>query len=230
MRSVGVLDTPLYTVAEAARLLRVPPSTLVWWLEGRGHRGAGQSYPPVIRPEPTGSSHVTWGEYVEAGYLREYRRRHRVPLQQLRAVIDALRQEFGVPYPLAHFKPFVGPGRRLVLAIEERLEIPAELRMVTTVQGRQLLTPPADSFLERVEFAQDDPQWARRVYPAGKASSVVIDPEFNFGAPTVNGISTEVLAELVDAGEPMEEVAQDYGLALPQLRQALAYEWVQAAA
>lgn len=48
---------------------------------------------------------VTWGEFVELGYLRQYRRKE-VPFQRLRPVIEALRQEFGTPYPLAAAKPF----------------------------------------------------------------------------------------------------------------------------
>jgi hypothetical protein len=110
---------------------------------------------------------VTWGEFVEAGYLREYRRRHGVALQHLREVIHALRLEFGVPYPLAHFKPFIRPGRRLVLELERQLDVPPALRMVAVVDGQQMLTPAAESFLEGVEFADDDSQWAQRLYPAG---------------------------------------------------------------
>lgn len=228
MAVVSVLDIELYAVSEAARLLGVPASTLKWWLEGREAGDDGAGYAPVIRVEPTGSTAVTWGEFVEAGYLREYRRRHRVSLQHLRQVIDALRSEFGVPYPLAHFMPFVGPNRQLVLELEQQLDVPAALRMVAVVDGQQMLTPAAESFLERVEFAEDDPQWAERLYPVGKASPVIIDPGYNFGAPTVDGISTEVLAELVDAGEPIEDVARDYDLAPERLRHALAYEWAAA--
>ncbi|MGH8909799.1 MAG: hypothetical protein ACRD0K_25725 [Egibacteraceae bacterium] len=98
--------------------------------------------PPVIRPEPTGSNTVTWGKYVEVGYLREYRQR-KVSLQHLRPVIDRLREAFGVPYPLAHFKPFVGPGRRLVLEIEQEIGLSADLRMVVDAgSGQLLLTNP----------------------------------------------------------------------------------------
>ncbi len=67
--SVTILDREMYTEAAAARLLRVAPSTLHWWLEGRPPR-----YRPVIRVEPTGSRNVTWAEFVEAGLLRSYRR------------------------------------------------------------------------------------------------------------------------------------------------------------
>ena len=44
-----------------------------YWLEG-GVRRCHQ-YPPVIRTEPTGSKFVTWGEFIEARYLADYRRR-----------------------------------------------------------------------------------------------------------------------------------------------------------
>jgi hypothetical protein len=90
----------MYTEVAAARLLRVAPSTLHWWLEGRPPR-----YRPVIRVEPTGSRNVTWAEFVEAGLLRSYRREHDVPLKELREFIDRLREEFQVPYPLATGAP-----------------------------------------------------------------------------------------------------------------------------
>ena len=47
----------MYTEAGAARLLRVAPATLHYWLEGRP-RGT-KTYKPVIRTEPTGSNRVT---------------------------------------------------------------------------------------------------------------------------------------------------------------------------
>ena len=90
----------MYTEAVAARLLRVAPSTLHYWLEGGNQRG--KIYRPVIRIEARGpGAAVTWAEFVEAALLRSYRRDHDVPLRELRDFIDRLRQEFQVPYPLA---------------------------------------------------------------------------------------------------------------------------------
>jgi hypothetical protein len=79
--SEEVLEREFYPVREAARLLKVPESTLRWWLEGR------RQYPPVLREAATGSAVVTWGEFVEAGYLRAYRKKD-VPLPELRLFID----------------------------------------------------------------------------------------------------------------------------------------------
>ena len=101
------------TIPEAARQLRIPSATLRYWLEG-GDR-EGRRYDPVLRPDRTGAQTVTWGEMVEARYLRAYR--SHVPMQRLRPFIDALRAEFAVPYPLAHFRPYIDASRHLVLRL-----------------------------------------------------------------------------------------------------------------
>ncbi len=90
----------MYSEAEAARLLRVPQRTLNYWLEG-GERGGGNRakkvYKPILRLEPRGTHSVTWAEFIEAALLRQYRREHKVPMAELRAVIDLLREETGAP-------------------------------------------------------------------------------------------------------------------------------------
>lgn len=219
---IEVLDRELYTIAEASRLLRVPASTLRWWLEGR------DQYPPVIRPEPTGSGAVTWGEFVEAGFLHEYRKSR--SLQRLRPVIDKLRDGFGVPYPLAHFKPFVGPGLRLTLQAQQSASLPDDLLIVYEIMtGQLVLAYQAQEFVQRVDFAPSGDQWAERIHPAGRESPVVIDPGFSFGAPTIRGIKTGAIAELVEAGEPPEAVADDFSLELTEVKAAVSYEWQRAA-
>lgn len=105
------------------------------WLDGYVRRAV--RYPPVIRPEPTGDHIVTWGEFVELGYLREYRRKG-VPLQRLRPVIDELGREFSTPYPLAVAKPFV-VGKDLVLEIQERNDLPTAIAIVIRSGQRLIL-------------------------------------------------------------------------------------------
>jgi hypothetical protein len=168
------LGRELYPVGEAARLLRIPPSTLRWWLEGRAVRG--KQYPPVIQEEATGSGLVTWGEFVEAGYLKEYRSRS-VPLPELRRFIDELRRELQIRYPLAHLQPHVSAHRRLVLELQKRAGLPPEFGLVLEVtSGQLLLGRAAESFIEHVEFSEEGDNSAVRVFPAGKESPVVHRP------------------------------------------------------
>jgi hypothetical protein len=110
----SILERPVYGVSEAAGLLGLRPDRARAWLDG--YERSGVRYPPVIREEPTGEDLVTWGEFVELGYLREYRRKG-VPLQRLRPVIEELRREFETPYPLATAQPYVY-GKELVLEVQ----------------------------------------------------------------------------------------------------------------
>lgn len=205
---------------EAAGLLGLRVDRARAWLDGYESRGV--RYPPVIRVEPTGDDIVTWGEFVELGYLREYRRKG-VPLQRLRPVIDELRREFGTPYPLATAKPYVY-GRELVLELQERNDIPLSIAIVVSSGQTVALADEAMRFLKKVEFDPPDDGDVRRLRPAGPASPVVIDPLVRFGRPSVHGVSTVRLWELHDAGESIEEIAEGYDLTEDLVRSAVAYE------
>ena len=53
---------------------------------------------------------------------------------------------------------------------------------------------------------------------------MVIDPLVRFGRPSVQGVSTERLWELFDAGESLEEIADGYDMSPELARAAVAYE------
>jgi len=217
---VSILERPVYGVVEAASLLGLRSDRTRAWLDGYERRGT--AYPPVIRVEPTGDDIITWGEFVELGYLREYRRKG-VPLQRLRPVIDELRHEFGTPYPLATGNPYIY-GKELVLELQEKNDIPRSIAIVVSSGQTIALTSEATRFLKKVEFDPPDDGDVRRLYPAGTASPVVIDPLQSFGRPAVQGVATERLWELFDAGELVQGIADGYELSPELVRAAIAYE------
>lgn len=218
MTNVEVLDREMFAEAEAARLLRLAQSTLHYWLEGGSQRG--KAYRPIIRVEPTGSRTVTWAEFVEAGLLRSYRD-HRVPMAELRTFIDELRREYGVPYPLAHKKPYVS-GRQLVLEAQETAQLSADFCLVAFVSNQLILTPASDSFVHRVTWDDDlAVGWHPHEDPH---SPVVMTPDVRFGRPAVGGVSTDVIWEHDQAGEDLDEIAHAFGLRHDDVSWALAYE------
>lgn len=218
MGTVSLLEREMFAEAEAARLLQLHQSTLHYWLEGREIRG--RRYQPVIRPEPTGSRTVTWAEFVEAGLLSSYRSR-RVPMAELRAFIDLLRQEYGVPYPLAHEAPFVS-GRQLVLRAQEEAGLGGEFCLVAFASNQLILTGPSLEFTERVSWENDiAARWRPHDDPH---SPVLMTPDVRFGRPAVGGISTDVIWEHDEAGEDTAEIAAAFDLSPDEVRWALAYE------
>lgn len=217
---VSILERPVYGLVEAAGLLGLRPDRARAWLDGYERQDV--RYPPVIRVESTADEIVTWGEFVELGYLREYRRKG-VPLQRLRPVIDELRDEFQTPYPLATAKPFVY-GKELVLELQEKNDIPQSIAIVISTGQMVALADEAQRFIKKVEFDPPDEGDVRRLHPAGAASPVVIDPLVRFGQPAVEGVATARLWELFDAGEALDEIAAGYDMSTEFVRAAVAYE------
>jgi uncharacterized protein (DUF433 family) len=224
MAKVSTLDRQMYSNAEAARLLDLPPATLRWWLEGA--RRGDVDYLPVIRPERTGAD-VTWGEFVEAGLLRGYRQKN-VPLQRMRPFIAEMRERTGMPYPLAHCRPLIDhAARKLVYEIQHEVDLPSSMYLVEFEGGQMELAPVASQFLDRVDF--DASGAAQRYWPAGKLSPVAIDPKVAFGIPQIRGVRTELIAESIMAGESEAQVAASWGLSAADVRAALAWENREAA-
>lgn len=218
--SVALLDRPVYSVADAADILRVPRSTLHWWLEGRSD--GSRTYLPVIRQVATGDGHLTWGEFIEAALLRQYRRDLRVSLDEIRQFVTRLRDGEEIPYPLAHHKPWVGVGRRLLLKMQEDSGLPGDLWLVAETTDQIVLTPPAASFFQRIDWAND---LAIGWRPHDDENSPVrCRPTHRFGRPAIRGISTAVIHEHVEGGEDEEDVADQFGLDVADVGWARAYE------
>lgn len=219
VQNVSVLEREMYSEAAAARYLRVPQSTLHYWLEGGERRS--KTYPPVIRPEPRGShAPVTWAEFIEAGLLRSYRRSG-IPMAELRAFIDLLRERYQIPYPLADRRPYIS-GRELVLKAQEDADLHPDFWLVAPVRDQLLLLPASDAFVRRVTWEGDA---AVGWHPhEDQASPVRIDPELRHGRPAVGGVSTSVVWEHDEAGEDHDDIAEDFGLTVDQVRWALAFE------
>ena len=84
--------------------------------------------------------------------------------------------------------------------------------------------------LARVEW--DEWQFPVRLYPfisadvPSLARPIAIDPAIAFGRPVVirMGIGTGTIAERIDAGENVAEVAADYELSETEVEQAILYE------
>ncbi len=215
------LDRPVYGISEAARHLGLGRGRVRSWLDGYTRRG--KNYPPVIRPEATGDDIVTWGEFVELGYLREYRHKG-VSLQYLRPVIHELRDEIGFRYPLATQDLYLS-GREIVWKLQKRNGLPSALAMVVLSGQMMILADGANSFFNKVQFDPiRPPGQVIRVYPAGVDAHVSIDPLICFGRPAVGGAATERLWELRAAGERVEDLAAAYAMDAHLARAGIAFE------
>jgi uncharacterized protein (DUF433 family) len=143
-------------------------------------------------------------------------------MPELRLFIETLRDKLGVPYPLAHKRPFVGVGRQLVVEAQDEAGLDPDFFLVATARGQLVLTAPSQTFVDRVTW-EDDLAAAWR--PHDEQDSLVrVNPLQRFGRPAVGGVSTEILWEHQDAGESVDEIAEAFALTPRDIRWALAYE------
>jgi uncharacterized protein (DUF433 family) len=94
---------------------------------------------------------------------------------------------------------------------------------VSADQGGQLVWK---SIVNRLrEFEYEDGR-ALRWRVAGPKSPIVIDPRVSFGAPTIHGIATWAIKGRYQAGESDQDIAEDFGINVPDVRKALKFEGV----
>ncbi len=221
---VEILERPVYGLSQVDRLIGLKAGTARRWIEG--YERGSRTYPPVVREDPTGEDIVTWGEFVEARLLAEYRDAG-VSMHRMRPAVERLREQFETKYPLAHARPFLEvAGRELVYRVQEDVGLEQELRLVVVRNNQVVLAPPAEKFTRSIEFHRDT-GIAERMYPVPDLREVVIDPLRQFGEPVVRSVPTEVIAEQIRAGDRIEMIAELYELRPDQVEAAIRYELIR---
>jgi uncharacterized protein (DUF433 family) len=143
-------------------------------------------------------------------------------MMDLRDFIARLRDEMDVPYPLAHHRPFVS-GKKLVERAQRGSGLSSDFHLVTqTADGQLMLTPPGQSFVQRVVWEGD---LAKGWRPHDdRRSKVRVFPDIRFGRPSVAGVSTRAIFEESEAGASIRELAEDFEISEADARWAVAYE------
>jgi hypothetical protein len=87
--TISERDSPAYTIAEAARYLRLPLATLRSWVFGRQYptaEGQGE-FTPLIRPASRRPPLLSFSNLIEAHVLRALRTDHGVPVKAVRSAL-----------------------------------------------------------------------------------------------------------------------------------------------
>jgi len=221
-------EVPLYTVAQAASYLRMPASTLRTWTVGMDYPAAQNRsgrFEPLIDLVDDAPARLTFNNLIEAYVLHTLRRVREVPLTAVRRAIDNMRKELNLPRPLLT-NQFLTDGYHIYVS-----QFGALVDM-TAGGGQRAMRALIEDSLQRIECDADG--LAERLFPylksAGEPRSVVLDPDLSFGRPTMagTGVTVDIVADLIDAGETPARVAREFGVKPSVVHQAV--EWHRAAA
>ena len=219
-----VREAPTYGITEAAHYLRVPTSTIRWWVTGRSyHVETGhQLSKPIIEPPSPESNLLSFINLIEIHVLDAIRRKHRIPLDKVRTALYYLKKEFQSKHPLADAE-FETDGMNLFVQKYGQLINISEA-------GQLAIKELLQAHLRRID--RDTSGLPLRLYPftrkreTNEPKAVVIDPYVSFGRPVLKGtgIATSVIAERYKAGESMDELAKDYGRNRLEIEEAIRCE------
>jgi uncharacterized protein (DUF433 family) len=217
-------DFAAYTLAEAARYLRLPAATLRSWVLGREYpkaEGSGQ-FPPLIRPASRQPPLLSFSNLIEAHVLRSLRTDHGVPVKALRNALAYAEKSLGIDRLLLRPELRTNAGKVFLDRYGELIDL--------TASGQLAMRRLFAEHLNRIEW--DMHRFPVRLYPFLSAVAptaerpIVIDPYIAFGRPVVErkAISTLAIVDRVDAGESVDAVAADYDLRPAEVEQAIIYE------
>lgn len=207
------LYLPAYSLTDAARYAHTARQTVTAWYYGR------PSHAPVLGGKER-QIPLSYLQLVEVAFVATFRHLG-VSLQRIRQARDYLAQLFHDEYPFAQ-RRLLTEGSHVLLDLQE-IDGEAEVgRLIVADAGGQLGWRDliADRFAE-FDYEQD---LALRWHVAGRGSAVLIDPRTSFGAPAVHGIPTWAILGRWRAGEPLDEIADDFDLSLDDVREALRFE------
>lgn len=207
-------ELPLYSVNEAGRFIGIFSSTLSNWVRGT------KTHEPLIKIPDANDGRMSFNNLVEAYVLASLRRQHGVKMNSIRTAIMYAEKEMGVSPLLLRDEMRTSAGE----IFWDELNKLVNLSRSGQLAIRKLL----ESSLQRVD--RDGYSMPIRLYPlissVGDRKTVVIDPAISFGQPVVkdSGISTINIIRRIDAGETIEEVANDYSIEASAIEDVILYE------
>ena len=213
-------ERPLYSYADADRIAGVTRGTSKRWIRGYSYlsNGARVSAAPVTpgtgKPGEPGVSFFDLIEVAAIGRLKDVG----WSLTAVRKAVESCQVMFDLPRPLVteRFKTdghdfFVQKGEALV-------EVGFGRR-----KGERAWIEVLDPFLKTIAY---EGEFARRWWPIGEDRRVVVDPDYGFGLPVIqgSGVRTEIVFEQVRALESLERIAYSFNITLEEVEHAIQFE------
>lgn len=208
-------EDPAYGLPEAAVYLKVPYTTLRYWLIGLGKQ------PAIIEPAECAPIRLSFLNLLECHALAAMRKIYNLRLPKVRSGLRKISKDF----PQRH--PLVG---QVFLTDRKDLFIDRMGQIINVSrQEDQLSLDFYRMHLERVEI---DPKGLFRFFPfvveprASEPKTIEINPMVGFGKPIIagTGISTAIIASRFNARESIAAVAEEYGCTPEQIEEAIRWE------
>jgi uncharacterized protein (DUF433 family) len=211
------LVLPMYQIREAARYADVSPKTVAAW-----HKAEDRSR--LTLSQKSLRDALSYLQLIEVAVVAAFRK-WGLPLRRIQDAREYVSRELQTEFPFAAYR-FKTDGKSLLMDYQQIEGKKGKGKLLDATAKGQFAW---DAIVGRrlMEFDYEGHGMAIRWHVAGVGSPIVIDPQIAFGAPTVGGTPTWVVRERWEAGESIDDIAEDFGLKKPDVVQGLEFEGVK---
>lgn len=201
----------LYSIPEAARLIRTPAQRVRRWIQPEE-----MLIPCAFDPE---ERTLTFLELIELHFVKMFRDAG-VPLQTIRRAARLAADKFDTPHPFAVHR-FDSDGRTIFATLRSESQDKSVLEDLE--HGQYAFDAILRPFFKKLEYGQQD---VVRYWPLSPGGRVVLDPKRRFGKPIDcgTGVPTKVLFQALEAGDTEDVVAKWFDVPMEAVRAAAAFE------
>lgn len=213
-QNLKLYEEPAYGISEAAVYLKVPYSTLRYWL-------GLSKLPPIIQPAGANPVRLSFMNLLESHALAAMRNLYNLKLPKVRSALRKLSEQAPQPHPLVT-QVFLTDRKDLFIERMDKL-------VNVSAKTPQLNLDFYRMYLERVET---NPKGLFRFFPfvveprPSEPKTIEINPMIGFGKPVIagTGISTAIIASRFNARESIAALAEEYGRTSQEIEEAIRWE------
>jgi uncharacterized protein (DUF433 family) len=207
------LGIGLYSLPDAARLLRIKPARLRRWASG-----PDRFLPRAL--DPTEET-LTFAELIELQFVLLYLAEG-VSLPVIKKAAAAAAEKFSTDHPFS-VKRFDTDGQSIFATL---ISDQTNRRHVEDLQkGQYVFEKVMRPFFHKLEYQKDQ---LVRYWPEGKRGRILLDPARKFGQPidAESGVPTRAIFSALEAGEGQspDDVARWLGIPLAAVKAADQFE------
>ena len=199
----------LYSVGDAAQLLKAPPRSVRRWLNGYVYKADGEvrQIPPLWKPDIPkidGDIELSFRDLIELRFVRAFLEKG-IGLKAVRNCIEYARLCIQTDRPFSSGR-FRTDGKTIFL---ESLEAAGETKLLDLKEKQYVFKQVVEQSFKDLDLEGDI---VARWRPFRGKDSIVVDPSRAFGQPvaSASGVPTIVLAEAVVAEGSLSRVAAIY--------------------
>ena len=210
------LFIPNYKIRDAARYAHLSSQTVASW-----HTKPGSNKKSTLSNKENGAA-LSYLQLIEVAVVASFRKAG-VSLKKIKSAREFLAKQLEAEHPFAEYR-FKTDGKELWMDYAQFEASAGDKTLLAASQNGQLAWTDIIGKLQ--EFEYEDDGLAVKWHVAGLDQDIIIDPRVQFGAPAIDGVATWVFKGRWECGEPLSEIADDFGVPNSAVIQALQFEGI----